>query len=151
MVWVRERTIPTERPSLVGEENVWFTIVNTFHIIIIIIGSLGIVVGIATAFAGRPLSGSSSPCRVKNFHFSFLSRPALGSTQSPIQWEPGALSPGLKRQGREDDISPPTSAAVKETDLCIHCPIRLHGVVLNYLSTNRNEYQKHKNNDVSGE
>jgi hypothetical protein len=32
--------------------------------------------------------------RVKNFHFSKSSRPALGSTQPPVQWVPGALSPG---------------------------------------------------------
>jgi hypothetical protein len=38
--------------------------------------------------------GSSSPGRVKNFHFSISSRPALGSTQPPIKWVPGALSWG---------------------------------------------------------
>jgi hypothetical protein len=42
------------------------------------------------------------------------SRPALGSTQPPFQWVPEALSPGLKRQGREADHSPPTSAEVKK-------------------------------------
>jgi hypothetical protein len=36
--------------------------------------------------------GSSSPGRVKNFHFSISPRPALGSTQPPIKWVPGALS-----------------------------------------------------------
>jgi hypothetical protein len=53
--------------------------------------------------------GSSSPGRVKNFHFSISSRPALGSTQPPIKWVPG-----VKRQGREADNSPPTSAEVKK-------------------------------------
>jgi hypothetical protein len=33
----------------------------------------------------------------------------------PIQWVPGALSPEVKRQGREADHSPPTSAEVKKT------------------------------------
>jgi hypothetical protein len=33
--------------------------------------------------------------------------------QSPIQWLPGAVSPEVKRQGREDDHSPPSSAEVK--------------------------------------
>jgi hypothetical protein len=42
------------------------------------------------------------------------SRPALGSTQPHIQWVPGALSPGVRRQGREADHSPPTSAEVKK-------------------------------------
>jgi hypothetical protein len=46
---------------------------------------------------------------------------ALGSTQSPIQLVPGALSQRVKRQGREADHSPPTSAEV----------IRLHGEALN--------------------
>jgi hypothetical protein len=41
--------------------------------------------------------------------FSMSSRPALGPTQPPIQWVWGALSPGVKRQGREADRSPPAS------------------------------------------
>jgi hypothetical protein len=32
----------------------------------------------------------------------------------PVQWIPGALSLGVKRQGRESDHSPPSSAEVKE-------------------------------------
>jgi hypothetical protein len=46
--------------------------------------------------------------------FSTSSRPVLGPTQPPIQWVPGALSPGVKRQGHEADHSPPTSAEVKK-------------------------------------
>jgi hypothetical protein len=34
------------------------------------------------------------------------SRTALGPTQPPIQWVPGALSLGVKRPGREADHSP---------------------------------------------
>jgi hypothetical protein len=41
-----------------------------------------------------------------------MSRPALGPTQPPIQWVPGALSLGVKRAGREADHSPPSSAKV---------------------------------------
>jgi hypothetical protein len=59
--------------------------------------------------AGRMRSRSSSPGRTKNFLFSKSSRPALGSTQPPIQWVPRALSPGVKRTGSESDRSPPTS------------------------------------------
>jgi hypothetical protein len=44
--------------------------------------------------------------------FTTVSRPALGPTQSPIQWVPGALSLGVKRPGREADHSPPSSAEV---------------------------------------
>jgi hypothetical protein len=56
-----------------------------------------------------------SPGRGKNFRFSMSSIPPLGSTQRPIQWVPGDLSPGVKRQGREADNSPPASAEVKKT------------------------------------
>jgi hypothetical protein len=55
--------------------------------------------------AGRPRGRSSNPGRSKNFLFSTSSRPALGPTQTPIQWVPGVLSPGLKRQRREADSS----------------------------------------------
>jgi hypothetical protein len=52
-------------------------------------------VGIATGYElDEQGGGSSSPGRVKNFHFSISSRPALGSTQPPIKWVPGALSQG---------------------------------------------------------
>jgi hypothetical protein len=50
-------------------------------------------VGIATGWTTRG-SGSSSPGRVTNFHFSVSSRRALGSTQPPIKWVPGSLSGG---------------------------------------------------------
>jgi hypothetical protein len=57
----------------------------------------------------------SSPGRIKNFHFSISSKPALGSTEPPIHWVPGTLSLGVKWQGREADHSPPTSVEVKGT------------------------------------
>jgi hypothetical protein len=47
------------------------------------------------------------------FLFTTASRTALGPTQPPIQWIPGALSLGIKRPGREADHSPPSSAEVK--------------------------------------
>jgi hypothetical protein len=44
----------------------------------------------------------------------------------------GAVSPGVKRQGREAEHSLPTSAEVKKSvDLYIRSPIRLHSVVRN--------------------
>jgi hypothetical protein len=42
------------------------------------------------------------------------SRRALVSNQPPIQWTRRALSPGVKRPGREVYHSPPTSAEVKK-------------------------------------
>jgi len=45
--------------------------------------------------------------------FTTLSRPALGPTQSPNQWEPGTLSVRIKQPGCETDHSPPRSAKVE--------------------------------------
>jgi hypothetical protein len=64
--------------------------------------------------AGRPRGWGSSPGRVKNFLFSTSSRPALGSTQPPIQWVTWALSPGVNRPWREVDHSPPANPEVKK-------------------------------------
>jgi hypothetical protein len=72
----------------------------------------------------------SSPGKVKIFPSSTSSRPALGSTQPPIQWVPEALSPGVKRPVREADHSLPISAEVKK--ICIYTSTPpFHGVVLN--------------------
>jgi hypothetical protein len=43
-----------------------------------------------------------------------VSRPHLGPTQPPIQWEPGVLSLGIKQPGSEADRSHPSSAEVKK-------------------------------------
>jgi hypothetical protein len=48
-------------------------------------------------------------------NFSTSSRPVLRPTQAPTQWVPWALPPGVKRQGREADYSPLTSAEVNNT------------------------------------
>jgi hypothetical protein len=67
-------------------------------------------------------------------HFSLLSlldfistitivvRTALGPTQPPNQWVPGALSLGVKRPRREADHSPPSSAEVKNAWSYISTP-----------------------------
>jgi len=55
------------------------------------------------------------------FLFTTASRTALGSTQPPIQWVPGALSLGVKQLGHEADHSPPSRAKVKEcVELYLH-------------------------------
>jgi hypothetical protein len=41
-------------------------------------------------------------------------RMAMGPTQPPLQWVPGALSLGVKRPEHEAEHLPPSSAEVKE-------------------------------------
>jgi hypothetical protein len=88
-------------------------------------------VGIATSYRLDDRGvGIKSPGGVKNFLYSTSSRPALGSTQLPMQWVPGAFSSGVKRPGREADHSPPANADVKK--ISVHrLPLRLRGVMLN--------------------
>jgi hypothetical protein len=51
--------------------------------------------------------------------------------QPPLQWVPGALSFGVKRQGREANHSPPSTAEVKNAWIYTFTPtIRFHCVVL---------------------
>jgi hypothetical protein len=79
-------------------------------------------VGIATDYGLKVWGRSSNPGRVKNFLLSTSSIPALGPTQPSIQWEPGALSPGVERPGSEADRSPPTGAEVKKIWIYISIP-----------------------------
>jgi hypothetical protein len=75
-----------------------------------------VLVGIATSYE---LDGEGVGVRVAvgaNI-FSVSSTPVLGSTQLSIQWVPGALSPEVKRLGREADHSPPAIVEVKNVDL----------------------------------
>jgi hypothetical protein len=82
----------------------------------------------AGLWAGRSCFESQQVLGI--FLFTTASRPALEPTQPPIQWVPGAFSLGLKRPGREDDHSPPSSAEVKnEWSYTGTPPIHLHGVV----------------------
>jgi hypothetical protein len=70
-------------------------------------------VGTATAY-GLDDRGVGNRVPVGSRIFSTSSGPAMGPTQPPIQWVPGALSLGVKRQGREADHSPPTSVEVRK-------------------------------------
>jgi hypothetical protein len=62
----------------------------------------------------RPRVWVRVPVGSKNVLFSTASRPVLGPTQPPIQLVTGAPSLWVKRQGRETDHPPPTSAEVKK-------------------------------------
>jgi hypothetical protein len=83
---------------LVSALNLWYRMITT-------------EVSIATGCGlGRP--GIDFRQGQEIFVYSTASRPALRPSQSPIQWVPGALSPGVKRLGREADHPPPSSAEV---------------------------------------
>jgi hypothetical protein len=75
--------------------------------------------------------GFDSQKGLRIFLFTTVSKPALRTTQPPIQWVPGAPSLGVKLPGCEYDHSPPPSAEVKNANRYISTPlIGLHGVVL---------------------
>jgi hypothetical protein len=70
--------------------------------------------------AGRPIDQSSGPGRVKNF----LHCVQTGSGAHPASYPmgTGGSFPGVKRQGREADHSPPTSAEVKKMWIYTYTP-----------------------------
>jgi hypothetical protein len=86
------------------------------------VGSWNSLVSIATGYGLDEEGSNSSPGGVKNFLFSKSSRQALGFTQPPKRWVPGAYSPGVKRPGRDADHSPPASAEVKKMWIHIAIP-----------------------------
>ena len=69
----------------------------------------GSVVGIATGYG---LDGPGIESRWGR-GFPHLSRPALGTTQPPVQWLP-SLSRGKELPGLDADPSPPSSSVVKK-------------------------------------
>jgi hypothetical protein len=78
-------------------------------------------VGIATDYGlDNRMIGVRIPAGAGNFLFTTASRPALGPTQPPFQWVPGALSLGVKRPGREADHSPPSNREVEECVVLYH-------------------------------
>jgi hypothetical protein len=80
---------------------------------LVLIEGRDISVDIATGYG---LDGRGSiPGKGQIFLFSTASIPVLGPVQPAIQWVPGPLSPEVKRQGREADHSPPSSAEAKNS------------------------------------
>jgi hypothetical protein len=69
------------------------------------------------------LEAGSFPCRGKRYLFTKTSRLALGCTQYTFQWVLGALSPGIKRPGREVDHSFTSSDKVKNEWSYTYMPI----------------------------
>jgi hypothetical protein len=74
---------------------------------------------------------SSSPGRVKNFHFSISSRPALGPTQPPTQCVPGAPCKGESGRGLKVTIHLQLVSRRRKCGSINPHPIRPHGVVIN--------------------
>jgi hypothetical protein len=65
----------------------------------------------------------------ETFLYLTASRPALGLTQSYIQWLPRFFSPGVKRPGCESDHSPYLEPRWRIVGLYLHSLTRLNGVV----------------------
>jgi hypothetical protein len=84
--------------------------VKICKLILNILHKIGIVLSYLLVDRG---SSFRFPAGAGKFLFTTVFRTALESTQPPIQWVRGALSLGVKWQGREADHSPPSSAEVK--------------------------------------
>jgi hypothetical protein len=99
-------------------------------------------VGVATRLhVGRP--GFDSLQGKEIFLYSTVSRSVLGPTQLPIRCVLGAISPGVKRPGREVDQSPPSSTEVKNDGAIPPLSHTSSCVVLNLLSTWKQHYLTH--------
>jgi hypothetical protein len=105
--------------------------IATFSKDLLAIMSRGSSVGIATGYGlDDRVQGFDSRRGLRAPLFSTASRPALRSTQHPIQWVPVVLSPEVKWPGREADHPRPSSVEVKKERSYTFTPISLHGVVL---------------------
>jgi hypothetical protein len=73
-------------------------------------------VGIATGYGLDERGGgwSSSPVRVKKFLVLHIVQTDSGVHPTSYKMGTGGSFPGVKRQGREADRSPPTSAEIKK-------------------------------------
>jgi hypothetical protein len=85
---------PPERSKLKWEDNIKIDSISV----------VGIVLG-----CGLDDRWLDSRQGLEIFLFTTASRPALETTQPPIQWVPGALSLWVKWPGLEADYSPPSN------------------------------------------
>jgi hypothetical protein len=95
--------------------------VKCFVLPLILRGEAGWLSAIALGY-GLDEQGFESRQGLGIFLFTTASRPALGTTQPPIQWVPGALFLGVKRPRHEADHSPPSSAENKNAWSYISTP-----------------------------
>jgi hypothetical protein len=68
-----------------------------------------------STFTAHPVFGYNPPCSAVGTATGYGLEDREVGVRVPVKWVPGALSPGIKRQGSEADHSPPTSADVKIT------------------------------------
>jgi hypothetical protein len=100
-----------------------------------LLGSLYSAIGIATTYE---LEDRGIGVRVpvgSSIFSSPLVRPTLGPTHSRSQWDPGIISRGKAAGAWSWPLTSNKCRGQENVDLHIHYPIRLHGVVLNQLST----------------
>jgi hypothetical protein len=82
--------------------------------------------------------------------FSTASKLALGLTQPPMQWVPGALSRGVKRSRRESDHSPPSSVEVKNAWSYTRVYPEVSGLSHNEINNNNNRQSLRSNTKAYG-
>jgi hypothetical protein len=113
--------------------------------------SVGIALGYGLDDRGSGVLGFDSRRGLGIFLFTTASRTAVGPTQLPIQWVPGALSLGVKRPGREADHSPHLVPRSKNEWSCTSilqytfmawCSIKAQGQLYFYLLSNTVLYSK---------
>jgi hypothetical protein len=80
-------------------------------------GGYGACIGQSTLLIFVNTVGVRFPERVANVSLLHSVETGSGATQPLIQLLPGALSPGVKRPGRETDDSPPSNAELKMIEL----------------------------------
>jgi hypothetical protein len=102
------------------------------------------LVGIAT---GCRLDGRRSIPGGQGIFLYTASKPALRPSGPPIQWVPGALSPKVKRLGRETD-HPSSTAEVTNCGATTPLPHTFHGVhrhkfvfIPKYINTHNNYFE----------
>jgi hypothetical protein len=87
-------------------------------------GSRDMSVGIATGYGlDDQEGGSSRPGRVKKNSLLYIVQTGSGVHPTSYPMDTGGSYPEVKRQGREADHSPPTSAEVKELWIYTSTPI----------------------------
>jgi hypothetical protein len=62
------------------------------------------------------------PERARNFSLIYSLQTDSGPTSPPVEWAPGTLSPGVKRQGREADHSHSSSAELENDRAILPLP-----------------------------